>query len=344
MTQAEPSLKLTAAAAECRHFFDEFRAALAERLVLPSQLVEHSLIALLSGGHLLLEGKPGLGKRTLAAALARLTGLSFSALSCTSDLMPPDLTGAEQLREDTDTGRRTYRFVPGPLFANVAYVEDIHLVPPRSRTVLLEAMRCGQVAHGQNVQNLPTPFTLVASVAPDLEDTDMALGASVTDRFVLQTSFDYPSENDEWEIARRAGATSGIDREPVISAEELSELQNAAANVQMPDEVLGYAWALVRATRPGNDLAPDFVETWVQLGISPQGLVALVSAAKARALLRGRTGSTRRDVFKVTQSVFQHRLRGSEEAKAAGLTVDRLINMLLERISLDGEYRPEQNP
>ncbi len=126
----------------------------------------------------------------------------------------------------------------------------------------------------------------------------------------------------------------------MVSAGQLAQWQALVAAVEMPDEVLGYAWALVRATRPGNDLAPDFVETWVQLGISPQGLVALVSAAKARALLRGRAVATRRDVYELARPVFRHRLRGSEEAKAAGLTIDRLLRMLHEKISPEGEYRP----
>ena len=228
--------------------------------------------------------------------------------------------------------------------ANMAYTEDLHRAPPKSLALVADAMRSRQVGYGRNAQDLPSPFMLVASVAPNLDDTDMALHASVTDRFLLQVSLDYPSGSDEWEIGRLPGKNSNADRQPLLSAENLTVLQHAAANVEMVDEVLGYAWALVRATRPGNDLAPDFVETWIQLGISPQGLTALVAAAKARALLRGRTESTRRDVLEVVQPVLRHRLRGNEEAKAAGLTVDRLINMLLQRIALDREYRPEPTP
>ncbi len=336
---AGPELEL--AAAECRQFFDEFHEALAEKLVLPAQLVKLALVGLLTRGHLLLEGKPGLGKRTLAATLAELGGLSFSAFSCTGDLTPLDLTGDEQLREAPEGGRHRYEFMPGPLFANVAYIEDLHLAPPKCLAVVVEAMRSQQLGPGRNVHDLPRPYFLVASVAPDLDDTAMALEASVTDRFAVQLSFDYPGGSDEWEIGRRAGGMAGGDRKALVSAEKLSQWQDAVARVEMPDEVLGYAWALVRASRPGNDLAPDFVEKWIRLGVSPQGLVALTSTAKARALLRGRTESSRRDVYEVSRAVFQHRLRRSEEAKAAGLTVDRLLRMLHERISLDGDYRPE---
>ncbi|MHB8898223.1 MAG: AAA family ATPase [Thermoguttaceae bacterium] len=342
MNPPEPGLE--PAAARCRQFFDDFRAVLAERLVLPARWIEQGLVALLSGGHLLLEGKPGIGKRTLADALARFSGMSFSALSCTAELEPLDLAGGEQLREDCETGRRRYEFVPGSLFANVVYVEHIHLAPPRSLAVLLEAMRGRQVGQGRNVQDLPSPFFLVASAAPGLDETDRAMDPSLTDRFVLQISFDYPSESDEWEIGRRAGTLAEADGAPRISCDELIELQRAAVQVELPDEVLGYAWALARATRPGNTLAPDFVEKWIRLGISPQGLVALVSAAKTRALLRGRTRATRRDVYELAQAVFQHRLGISEEARAAGLSVGRLVNMLLERVSLEGEYRPQRDP
>ncbi len=339
----DESLDLTTAAAQCRQLFGEFRTELAKKLVLPPEIVEPSLIGLLAGGHLLLEGHPGLGKRSLAGAMAQLAGLSFSALTCTPDMEPADLTALEQLLDNRPTGQPGQQSRSSPLSAHVAYVEDLHLAPPRSRAHLVDCMRRRQIGHGGDARDLPSPFAMIASVAPELDDTKLALDASLTDRFLLQVPFAYPSEGDEWEIGRRAGSTAGPYREPLTSAQQLAELQAAAARVEMPDEVLGYAWALARATRPGNNLAPDFVETWIHLGISPQGLIALVSAAKARALLRGRDRCTRRDVHEVAPSVFQHRLRGTEEARAAGLTVDRLIRMLLERISLDGNYRPEQS-
>ncbi|NLS95312.1 MAG: MoxR family ATPase [Planctomycetaceae bacterium] len=338
----DESLDPTTAAAQCRQLFDEFRTELAKKLVLPPEIVEPSLIGFLAGGHLLLEGHPGLGKRSLAGAMAQLAGLSFSAVTCTPDMEPADLTASEQLRDNRPIGKQGYQSRPGPLSANVAYVEDLHLAPPRSRAPLVDSMRRPQIGHAGDAWDLSSPFALIASIAPELDDMELALDASVTDRFLLQVSFAYPSEGDEWEIGRRAGSTAGPPQEPLMSARQLAELQAAVAHVEMPDEVLGYAWALARATRPGNELAPDFVETWIHLGISPQGLIALVSAAKARALLRGRDRCTRRDVHEVAPSVFQHRLRGNEEARAAGLTVDRLIRMLLERISLDGDYRPEQ--
>lgn len=338
---ADERLDLTAAAAEARQFSATFRQVLTEELVLPAKRVEQALVALLAGGHLLLEGNPGTGKRTLGATLARLAGLSFSPVCCTPDMEPADLTGSEQLREDPETGKRTYQHVPGPLFANVSYAENIHLAPPRSLAVLIDSARRRQVGHGHKLKDLPSPFLLVASIAPDLEDTEMALEAGVTDRFLLNLSFDYPGETAEWEIGRRARQPSGQATAPLISPEQLTALQRAASAVELSDEVLGYAWALARATRPGNELAPEFVETWIRLGISPQGLIALVSSAKARALMRGRTSATRRDVYELAPVVFQHRLLGNEEAKAAGLGVDRLISMLLERISIDADYRPE---
>ena len=238
---------------------------------------------------------------------------------------------------------RRYQFVPGPLFSNIACVDDLHRAPAKSLAVLVDSMRRRQVGYGRAVEDLPTPFVLIATVPPTSEDSDWALAEAVTDRFLLEVRFEYPSESEEWEIGRQANAATDRINEPLISAGKLTEFQAAAANVEMADEVLGYAWALTRATRPGNELAPDFVETWIRLGISPQGLVALISAAKARALLRGRTSSTRRDVYEVAQPVFLHRLRGNDEAMAAGLTVDRLISMLLERVSPDGEYRPQQD-
>lgn len=342
MPEPDKTPNLTTAAGQCRQFFDQFRQLLGAELVLPRRLVEESAIGLLTGGHLLFEGHPGLGKRSLAHMMAQLTGLSCASFACTADMEPPDLTGTEQLRENPETQKRRYEFVPGPLFTNIAYVEDIHLAPPKSLAVLVDSMRRRQIGHGRNVQDLPTPFAMIAATPPVSEDADWALNESVTDRFLLKVSFAYPGETEEWEIGRRASSVNNAILDPLISPTELTKLQEATAQVEVPDEVLGYAWALARATRPGNDLAPDFVETWIRLGVSPQGLISLISAAKARALLRGRTCSTRRDVCQVAQAVFLHRLHGNEEAQAAGLTVGRLISMLLERISLDGEYRPEQ--
>ena len=343
MSHHDNSLDLTAAAAKCREYFDRFQELLGQRLVLPKQLVEQVMIGLLADGHLLFEGQPGLGKRSVAAALAELANLSFAPVACTPDMDPADLTGIEQFREDPDTGARAYHFMPGPLFSNVLFVEDIHAASSKSLAILVDAMRRRQVGHGRTLQDLPAPFAVIATVPPGSEETDRLLAETVTDRFLLKVSFGYPTGSDEWEIGRRGGAPAS-KRDPLISAHEVIQLRKAAATVAMPDEVLGYAWALTRATRPGNDLAPDFVETWIRLGISPQGLTALIAAAKARALLHGRTSSTRRDIYESSQPVFQHRLRGNEEALAAGLTVDRLIGMLQERITLDGEYGPQPAP
>lgn len=343
MSHHDNSLDLTAAAAKCREYFDRFQEILGQSLVLPRQLVEQVMIGLLADGHLLFEGRPGLGKRSVATALAEFTDLSFAPFACTPDMEPVDLTGVEQLREDPDTRARAYRFMPGPLFSNVLFVEDLHAASSKSLAVLVDAMRRRQVGHGRTVQDLPAPFAVIATLPPSSEETDRLLAEAVMDRFLLKVSFGYPTGSDEWEIGRR-GSAPASKHDPLISAHEVIQLRKAAAAVAMPDEVLGYAWALTRATRPGNDLAPDFVETWIRLGISPQGLTALIAAAKARALLHGRASSTRRDVYEVSQPVFQHRLRGNEEALAAGLTVDRLIGMLQERITLDGEYGPQPAP
>lgn len=344
MSHHDNSLDLIAAAAKCQEYFDRFLEILGQRLVLPRQLVEQVMIGLLADGHLLFEGQPGLGKRSVATAVAELADLSFAAFTCTADMEAADLTGIEQLREDPDTRARAYQFVAGPLFANIVFIEDLQAASPKALAVLVDSMRRRQIGHGGRVQDLPVPFALIATVPPASEGTDHLLNEAVTDRFMMKLSFEYPTEGDEWEIGRRAGAPATKSSDPLISPHELRAMRQAVASVAMPDEVLGYAWALTRATRPGNDLAPDFVETWIRLGISPQGLTALVAAAKARSLLHGRTSCTRRDVYEVTQPVFLHRLHGNDEAFAAGLTVDRLIGMLQERITLDGEYRPQQAP
>ena len=343
MSPSDPILNLSATATECCQYFERFREVLRRRLVLPARLVEQGMIGLLSGGHMLFEGHPGQGKCSLAAAMAGHADLSFSSLSCTPDMISFEMTGVEELREDLETQRRRYQFVAGPLFANIAYVGNIQLAPPKCLAVLLDSMGRRKTGHGQSTQDLPVPFCCIAAVPPASDDSDWALAENTTDQFLLKLVFDYPSKSEEWEIGRQANVVRNLAPEPLISSGTLLSFQEAAASVEMPDEVLGYAWALARATRPGNELAPDFVETWLRLGISPQGLVGLISAAKARALLRGRTRSTRRDVHEVVRSVFQHRLRVTDEALAAGLTVDRLIGMLLERISLDEEYRPQQD-
>jgi len=329
---------LEAIAADCRQFADDFRAAVATRLILAPALIEQVLVALVAGGHLLMEGHPGQSKQTLARLLAEAVGLEFVGTTLTSDLPPEALVGVETVGASSETGEGKLEFTPGMLFANVFYAEGVEAASDWVQAVLFEAMRQGLVGLGSHRHSLPEPFLVVAGVQPVSDEPPAALSPAQLDRFLLQAVVEYPTAEAEHEIAQRWHALSAQGLEPLRRKDCLAAYRRAVGAMPVTANVAGYAAAVVRATRPGNDLGPEFVERWIRLGVSPCGLAALVAAAKGRALLDGRTTPTRKDVCAIARPVLRHRLIANEEAAAASLTVDRLLGMLLDTVSIDDEY------
>ena len=306
---------------------------MAKRVVGREAVVEQLLVALLARGHVLLEGVPGLAKTVLVRSLAEAVGLSFRRIPLTRDLTPSDVTGTEVIREDLETGRRAYQFLPGPIFANVILADEISHAPPKTQAAVFEAMQERQISCGGKAHPLPEPLVVVATQSPLEQEEGCPLAAAQLDRFLVHVRVDYPSGAEEWEVARRATAGPPPRVAPVLTGPEVLEIQRLVARLPVSDQVLRYAWTLVRATRPGTPEALDFIDRWVAWGAGPRGLLARLTCAKARAVLHGRDQATAADVQATIHPALRHRIAPNQVAQANNLTSDALVDMLLEAIT-----------
>ncbi len=301
-------------------------------------MIEQVLVAMCARGHALLEGVPGLAKTLLVSTLARALDLSFKRVQFTPDLMPSDLTGTDIIQENLETGAREYRFLPGPLFANLILADEINRTPPKTQAAMLEAMQERQISAGGTIHKLPAPFFVLATQNPLEQEGTYPLPEAQLDRFLLYIRVDYPSAAEEWDIARRVTTGDAREIQPVVASEEILRMQQLVGRVPVSDQVLGYAHALVRASRPGAKEAPEFVNRWVSWGAGPRGVLTLVTAAKARAILYGRYHATVGDVQAVIKPALRHRIAGNYAAQAANVGSEKLIDMLLEAVPADRKY------
>ncbi len=327
-----------AAVQRCEQDYHTIRAQLAKVIVGQEDVIEQTMIAMFAGGHSLLEGVPGLAKTLLVSSLARALDLSFKRLQFTPDLMPSDVTGTDVIQEDPQTGRRSYTFLPGPLFANMILADEINRTPPKTQAAMLEAMQEKQVSAGGKTHKLPAPFFVLATQNPLEQEGTYPLPEAQLDRFLLHIKVGYPSGHEEWEIARRVTAGKAEPIEPVMSGEQILGVQKLIQRVPVSDQVLGFACALVRGSRPNTPEAPEFVNRWVSWGAGPRGVLTLVTAAKARAVLHGRYHATAGDVQEVAKPALRHRIAGNYSAQAQNIGTEQLIQMLLEALPADRVY------
>jgi MoxR-like ATPase len=327
-----------AAVERCREIYTRLREELAKVIIGQSDVIEQVLIAMFARGHALLEGVPGLAKTLLISSLARSLHLTFKRIQFTPDLMPSDVTGTEVIQENPQTRERAYRFLPGPLFANMLLADEINRTPPKTQAAMLEAMQERQVSAGGQMHMLPAPFFVLATQNPLEQEGTYPLPEAQLDRFLLYIKVDYPSGAEEWEIARRVTTGQLGQIQAVLSGEQIIELQNLVTRVPVSDQVLGYAWALVRATRPSTPEAPEFVNRWISWGAGPRGVLTLVTCAKARAILYGRYHATIADVQAIAKPALRHRIAGNYAAQAHGLNSEKLIDMLFEAVPADKTY------
>ena len=327
-----------AAVQRCEQAYNRIRDEIAKAIVGQEEVVEQTLIAIFARGHALLEGVPGLAKTLLVNSLAKALHLSFKRIQFTPDLMPSDVTGTEVIQENMQTGAREYKFLPGPLFANMILADEINRTPPKTQAAMLEAMQERQISAGGTVHKLPNPFFVLATQNPLEQEGTYPLPEAQLDRFLLYIKLDYPNGADEWEIARRVTTGQLGDISPVISGNDIIKIQKLVSRVPVSDQVLGYAWALVRASRPNTPEAPDFINRWVSWGAGPRGLLTLVSCAKARAILYGRYHATVADVQAVAKPALRHRIASNYAAQAAQVGSERLIELLMEAIPADRKY------
>jgi MoxR-like ATPase len=300
-----------------------------------SEVLEQLVIALLSRGHCLLVGVPGLAKTLMVRTVADALDLSFNRIQFTPDLMPADITGTEVLQVDRATGERAFQFIRGPLFANVILADEINRTPPRTQAALLEAMQERQVTAAGHRHPLPDPFFVLATQNPIEQEGTYPLPEAQQDRFMFNVIVDYPGEDEEYEIVRSttSGAAGKVER--VVTAAELLEMQELVRRVPVAPFVVKYALRLARRTRANDADAPDFVKQYVGWGAGPRASQYLVLAAKARAILRGRPCAATEDVRAVALPVLRHRLMLNYAAEADGQTPDTVIQKLLAAVPTD---------
>jgi MoxR-like ATPase len=296
-------------------------------------VIEQVLVAVFCRGHGLLVGVPGLAKTLLVSTLARVLHLSFKRIQFTPDLMPSDITGTDVLEEDRTTGKRIFRFVRGPLFANMILADEINRTPPKTQAALLEAMQERMVTVGEEDYHLPDPFFVLATQNPIEQEGTYPLPEAQLDRFMFMILVDYPDADEELEIMKMIAGTYEAELEVALTGEDILRLQQIVRRVPAADHVFQYARNLARATRPGTPEAPDFVRELVQWGAGPRASIYMMLAAKARAILHGRYHATTEDVREMALPVMRHRVITTFNAEAAGITADQVVERLLAEVT-----------
>lgn len=309
---------------------DRIAAELGKAIIGQKEIIDQLLISLLSRGHCLLVGVPGLAKTLLVSTLAKTLGLSFNRIQFTPDLMPSDITGTEIIEDDVSTGRKAFRFIKGPIFAQIILADEINRTPPKTQAALLQAMQEYEVTAAGNTYSLQKPFFVLATQNPIEQEGTYPLPEAQLDRFMFNLWIDYPSEKEELDIVRSTTSNYEPRIEVVLTAEKILELQRLARCVPVSDHVVKHAVDLVRRTRPGGETSPDYVSRWLTWGAGPRASQYLVIGAKTRAIIDGRPTPEIEDIRAVAKPVLRHRLVTSFNAAAEGVTSVEIIDRLLE--------------
>src|SRR5437899_7116587 len=329
--------------AKLKSAFDQIKKELARVIVGQDQVIEELLIALFSRGHRILEGVPGLAKTLMISTLSRCLSLAFSRIQFTPDLMPSDISGTEVIEENRSTGQREFRFLQGPLFANMILADEINRTPPKTQAALLEAMQERQVTVGRVRHKLGDPFFVLATQNPIEQEGTYPLPEAQQDRFMFKVFVRYPSFQEEFEIARRTTTLITEDLHAVLAGDLILELQRLVRRVPVTDHVIQYTLALVRQTRIGEPGVPKFTRDWLSWGAGPRAVQYLILGGKARALLYGRTHVQCEDIQTLAYPVLRHRILTNFTAASEGITTDTVIEKLLkETPSREGELTRDE--
>src|SRR6478735_5303965 len=310
--------------------FKEIKKQLGRVIVGQDHVIEELLIALFSRGHCILEGVPGLAKTLMISTLAKCLSLDFSRIQFTPDLMPADITGTEVIEENRSTGAREFKFLQGPLFANIVLADEINRTPPKTQAALLEAMQEKQVTVGRVRHRLDDPFFVLATQNPIEQEGTYPLPEAQQDRFMFKVFVKDPSFKEEFEIARRTTSLLTEELAAVLTGEQILELQRLVRKVPVTDHVIRYTLALVRQTRIGETGVPKFIKDWLSWGAGPRAVQNLIIGGKARALLHGRSHVQTDDIQALAYPVLRHRILTNFTAASEGVTADTVIKKLLE--------------
>ena len=301
------------------------------------EIIRELLTAIVSNGHVLMIGLPGLAKTMMIRTVAEVLDLKFRRIQFTPDLMPSDITGTDILETDDATGRKEYRFIKGPIFTNILLADEINRTPPKTQAALLEAMQEHRVTAAGETYPLDPPFFVLATQNPLEQEGTYPLPEAQLDRFMFSIYIDYPSELDEETIAKVTTRQQVYELKKILSGPEILELQAAVRNLPISDHVVKYATRLVRATRPGDARAPEFIKKWVHVGAGPRASQYLIIAAKARAVIEGRLLVTTDDVRASARPVLRHRMFTNFTADSEGVNTDKIVQKLLEAVPEPGE-------
>jgi MoxR-like ATPase len=295
------------------------------------EVIEQLFAAIFTRGHCLLEGVPGLAKTLMVSTLARILDVGFNRIQFTPDLMPSDITGTNVLEED-EAGRRQFRFVQGPIFTNILLADEINRTPPKTQAALLQAMQEREVTVGRETYQLPDPFFTIATQNPIEQEGTYPLPEAQLDRFMFNIKIDYPSLEEEEEILSVTTRNEAVEVNKVLSSRAIVNLQKLVSSVAVSEYIVKYVSRLVRATRPRDESAPDFVRQLVDWGAGPRAGQFLINGGKALAAMDGRFSVAIDDVRKLTTPVLRHRISTNFQAQAEGMTNEAIIQRLVNDI------------
>jgi len=314
---------------------DAIVTELRKTIVGMDDVIDEMMIAIFARGHCLLVGVPGLAKTLLVSALAETMSLSFKRIQFTPDLMPSDITGTELLQEDPETHERRFQFQKGPVFTNLLLADEINRTPPKTQAALLEAMQEKRVSSGGEDFKLDEPFFVLATQNPIEQEGTYPLPEAQLDRFLFNIMVKYPSHDEEIDIMESVTTDDGPVINEVVDAASILEFQHVVRRIPVARHVFLYAAALVRATRPDEPEAPEFVKKFMAWGAGPRASLNLILAGKARAALRGRCHVSVEDIRELCLPILRHRIIPNFAARSEGMTADRLIEKLLAEIPSD---------
>ncbi len=323
----EADLKLVE---QMRQRTDAIRNEVGKVIVGQREVLDQILMAMIAGGHALLVGMPGMAKTLMVRTIARVLNLHFKRIQFTPDLMPSDIIGTEVLETNRDTGDREFRFIKGPIFCNLLLADEINRTPPKTQAALLEAMQEHRVTSGNTTYSLEEPFFVLATQNPIEQEGTYPLPEAQLDRFMFNIWVDYPLEHEEEQIVSTTTVSQLAEPRPVLSKDEVLQLQDVVRKIPVSKHVIKYTTRLVRASRPGDTRAPDFIKDYVSTGAGPRASQFLILAAKARAVLDGRIHVSCADIRRAAIPVLRHRILTNFAADSEGLTSMKLVERLLE--------------
>jgi MoxR-like ATPase len=321
--------------ADVLHEFREHRVVMEQELhkviVGQNEVIEQVFAAIFTRGHCLLEGVPGLAKTLMVSTIARIMDVNFKRIQFTPDLMPSDITGTNVLEED-EQGRRNFRFVEGPVFTNILLADEINRTPPKTQSALLQAMQEREVTVGRETYPLPQPFFTIATQNPIEQEGTYPLPEAQLDRFMFNIKVGYPSADEEEKILAASSSSEQPEITKVLSAKAIANLQKLVGSVVVTEYIIKYVSSLVRATRPSDPSAPDFVKELVDWGAGPRAGQFMIAGGKAMAAMDGRFSVSTEDIRKVAIPVLRHRISTNFQAQANAMTSEKIIEKLLKLV------------